>query len=60
MNNIGIIAGGGKLPIAIGKNLLKKNFNVVFFVIEDFFSVEIYKDLNFKIINLKSRCNQFL
>ena len=54
MNNIGIIAGGGKLPIAIGKNLLKKNFNVVFFVIEDFFSVEIYKDLNFKIINLKS------
>ena len=54
MNNIGIIAGGGKLPIAIGKNLLKKKFNVVFFVIEDVFSIEMYKDFNFKIINLKS------
>ena len=28
MNNIGIIAGGGRLPIAIGDNLIKKNFNV--------------------------------
>ena len=25
MNNIGIIAGGGNLPIAIGGNLIKKN-----------------------------------
>ena len=35
MNNIGIIAGGGKLPITIGRNLIKKNFNICFFVIED-------------------------
>jgi len=34
MNNIGIIAGGGNLPIAIGGNLIKKNYNVFFFVIE--------------------------
>ena len=45
MNNIGIIAGGGKLPIIIGKILIKKNFNVFFFVIEEFFNKTNYKDL---------------
>ena len=54
MNNIGIIAGGGNLPIAIGGNLIKKNFNVFFFVIEDFFNKLEYKGLNVTIINLKS------
>ena len=34
MSNIGIISGGGKLPITIGKNLIKKNFSVIFFVLE--------------------------
>ena len=54
MNNIGIIAGGGKLPIVIGDNLIKKKFNVFFFVIEEFFNKTNYKDFNVTIINLKS------
>jgi DUF1009 family protein len=54
MNNIGIIAGGGKLPVAIGSNLIKKNFNVFFFVIEEFFNNINYKGLDVTIINLKS------
>ncbi len=54
MNNIGIIAGGGKLPIVIGGNLIKKNFKVFFFVIEEFFNTISYKDFNVTIINLKS------
>ena len=54
MNNIGIIAGGGRLPIVIGDNLIKKKFNVFFFVIEEFFNKTNYKDLNVTIISLKS------
>ena len=54
MNNIGIIAGGGNLPIAIGSNLIKKNFKVFFFVIDEFFNYINYKDLNVTIINLRS------
>ena len=53
MNNIGIIAGGGKLPIVIGRNLIKKNFNICFFVIEEFFNSKHYKDFEVKLINLK-------
>jgi len=54
MSNVGIIAGGGKLPIIIGKNLIDKKFNVVFFVIEEFFSNTIYGNFDVKIINLNS------
>lgn len=54
MNNIGIIAGGGKLPLIIGQTLIKKNFNVIFFVIEDFYNKEVYKDFNVEVINLHS------
>ncbi len=54
MDNIGIIAGGGNLPIAIGSNLIKKNFKVFFFVIEEFYNTINYKGLNVTIINLKS------
>jgi UDP-2,3-diacylglucosamine hydrolase len=54
MNNIGIIAGGGKLPITIGRNLIKKKFKVFFFVIEDFLNSINYKDLDVTVINLKS------
>jgi len=54
MNNIGIIAGGGELPIAIGTNLIKKKFNVFFFVVEESFNKINYKNLNVTIINLKS------
>ena len=34
MSKIGIISGGGKLPILIGNNLTKKNYDVIFFVIK--------------------------
>ena len=54
MNNIGIIAGGGNLPIAIGRNLINKNFNVFFFVISEFYNSINYKSLNVTIIDLKS------
>ena len=54
MNNIGIIAGGGKLPLIIGKTLIKKNFNVNFFVVEDFYNSNNYKNFNTCIINLYS------
>ena len=54
MNNIGIIAGGGKLPITIGSNLIKKKFKVFFFVIEEFFNSINYKGLDVTVINLKS------
>ena len=54
MDNIGIIAGGGNLPIAIGSKLIKKNFKVFFFVIEEFYNTINYKDFNVTIINLKS------
>ena len=57
MNNIAIIAGGGKLPIAIGRNLIKKKFNICFFVIDEFFNSKHYKDLDVIIINLKSAKN---
>ena len=54
MNNIGIIAGGGKLPIIIGSNLIKKNYKVFFFVVEEFFNAIDYKDFDVTIINIVS------
>ena len=54
MNKIGFIAGGGKLPLLIGKNLINKNFKVIFFVIEEFYNIKTYKDFNVIIINLYS------
>ncbi len=56
MNNIGIIAGGGKLPLVIGKNLTKKKFNIVYLVLEEFYTVQ-YENLNTIIINLNSAKN---
>ena len=54
MSKIGIISGGGKLPILIGNNLIKKNYEVIFFVIEDTFDKEIYSNLNIVKIKLNS------
>ncbi len=54
MINIGIIAGGGRLPIIIGSNLIKKKFKVFFFVIEEFLNVINYNGLDVTVINLKS------
>ena len=57
MSNIGIISGGGKLPIIIGDSLIKKRINVSFFVIEEFFNKKHYTDLDVTLINLKSAKN---
>ena len=54
MTKIGIISGGGKLPYIIGKNLINKNFEVVFFLLEENVDFELYKDLDLIKINLKS------
>ena len=57
MSNIGIIAGGGKLPITIGSNLIKKKYNICYFVIEEFFNTNHHKALDVTIINLNSAKN---
>ena len=54
MSKIGIISGGGKLPVLIGNNLHKKNYDVIFFVIEDTFNKEIYLNKKTIIIKLNS------
>jgi len=54
MSKIGIISGGGKLPVLIGNNLIKKNYEVIFFVIEDTFNKQIYSNLKTIEIKLNS------
>tara|TARA_B100001175_G_C19418532_1_gene594869 strand:- start:35 stop:850 length:816 start_codon:yes stop_codon:yes gene_type:complete len=54
MSKIGIISGGGKLPILIGNNLIKKNYDVTFFVIKDTFKKQFYTDLKTVEIKLDS------
>ena len=54
MSKVGIISGGGKLPILIGNNLIKKKYEVIFFVIEDYFDKKIYSNLNIIKIKLNS------
>ena len=34
MIKVGIIAGGGKLPLLIGKNLIQDKYDVMFFCID--------------------------
>ena len=57
MTKIGIISGGGDLPLIIGNNLIKKNFNVFFFIIKNHTDIEKYKNLNFIQIELNSLNN---
>ena len=54
MNNIGIITGGGKLPLIIGKSLIKNNFNVKFFCIKKFANINLYKKYDYNLIELTS------
>lgn len=54
MKKIGIISGGGKLPLLIGKNLISKNFKVIFFVLEDHIDNKAYNGLDVCSINLTS------
>ena len=54
MSKIGIISGGGKLPILIGNNLLKKNYDVTFFLIKDTVDKQIYSNVRTIEIKLNS------
>ena len=71
MDKIGIISGGGELPINIGKSLLKKNYPICFFYIKgysdqakynDYENVEITIDSFTKILNLlkEKKINQIV
>ena len=44
MDKIGIISGGGELPINIGKSILKKNYRICFFYIKGYSSKDKYND----------------
>ena len=44
MNKIGIICGGGPLPLSVGKNLIDKNYQVCFLYLKNFANPKIYKD----------------
>ena len=57
MSKIGIIAGGGKLPILIGRNLIKSGKSVVFFCVEKYAKKNDYKKYTNNFIKLKSISN---
>ena len=54
MNKIGIIAGGGQLPLLVGKNLIKNNFDITFFVLKEFFIKNKYHNFQTEQIELNS------
>ena len=57
MNRIGIISGGGKLPLAIGQKLSKGNTQVIYFCIKNYCNPKDYKNLLFEFININSLSN---
>ena len=57
MTKVGILAGGGKLPLLIGKNLIQEKYNVMFFCIENFSDLKMYKNYNYEIISINSLTN---
>ncbi len=54
MTKIGIIAGGGKLPIIVGESLIKSKFEVIFFCIKNHYDSKFYKKYNYEIISIYS------
>ena len=54
MIKIGVLAGGGKLPFLIGKNLLEKKYEVVFFCLENYANLNLYLKYNFVSLPLNS------
>ena len=54
MKKIGIIAGGGKLPILIGEKLIKSGKSVVFFCIEPFAKKNQYNKFVSQSVQLES------
>ena len=60
MHKIGLISGDGDLPIYIGKNLIKKNFDVTFFLLNSVKNKSIYKNekyLDIDILSVKKIIN---
>tara|TARA_Y100000590_G_scaffold364280_1_gene422551 strand:- start:348 stop:1160 length:813 start_codon:yes stop_codon:yes gene_type:complete len=57
MDNVGIIAGGGKLPLLVGNILINKNYRVTFFVIKEFYNKKKYKKYKTELIELTSLKN---
>ena len=54
MTKIGIIAGGGQLPLLVGQNLKQNNIDITFFVIKEFFSKKKYSNFHSVEIDLNS------
>ena len=55
MDKIAIISGDGNLPIYIGKTLIKKNFDVTFFLLNSIINKKIYrkeKHINIEILSI--------
>jgi DUF1009 family protein len=54
MNKIAIISGSGFLPLAIGKDLIKKDFEVIFFYLNKFADETKYKNFHSIPIDINS------
>ena len=54
MDRIGIIAGGGTLPLLIGKSLISKNYSISFFCIKSFVNIADYKGYDFSEVDITS------
>lgn len=54
MTKIGILSGGGKLPLIIGESLIHLKYDVVFFCIENFCNIENYKKFSNELITINS------
>ena len=57
MIKVGIISGGGNLPLIIGKSLVKNNINVCFFGIKNFSNIKKFSEFENVEINLNSLSN---
>ena len=47
MDKIAIISGGGKLPLSIGENLSKKNYDIYFISLKGFADPKLYNKYNY-------------
>ena len=54
MNKIGIIAGGGSLPLLIAKSLSKRGYLVFIICIKNFAKIDHFNDFNSIEINITS------
>ena len=51
MSKIGILAGGGKLPLYIGNSLIQYKYRVIYFCIEPYANILDYKE--FEVVSIK-------